>query len=826
MLKPPLSNVNISDVQGADQHEFTEYYRSTALRPVASYVPRLALHTQMKERLHDTLEKRGRSCKILVVCGLGGAGKSQLVLNYVEDFKDDYTASFWIDASSKERLESDYRQIHNLLLHPKRDDAAIDVCISEVKQWCHRRKGGRHLFVLDSADDIEDEESGEYIDLQRYIVDVASADVVITTRIQSAKDMADLEAVQVAELTPEESRLIFSKRLRLSNPDLEMQKEIDAVTEELGHFALAVSLAAAHVGSTRRLKAHPSAYLVEYAERKKTLLARKPKQYIDQYGESVLTTWEISYAAISNQCPEACNLLTFLAFLDSSIIFPELLQSNLGTASRILASMIWVQASTKSVQDTLDRGFETLELYSFLQWSDQHESYSMHKLVYTWAFERLESTKQAVFCFAVWNYLHSLSRHAWTIPAMSGRLVTHIMACFVKVRTLCHVKGLAFKSVVELVSDLINFLASVGQYDLAHELQLFAHEYHEHRRSTDRMAYIKSLYDLSKILRLQSKYDAMEAPLRQALDEIKEPASWEGVRIKELCQRSLAKVLSKRYGKHSEAEQMLRTLLRQQSQRNEDKKARLLVEWRLGDVIFLQGRYGEAEKLYKRLLDTPDIKSDWNRTVLTSNLSRALVRQNKLAEAENLARRENEIVQVHGPGDLRSQCALLDLGQVKLAQKAYGEAATVFGLACDATANTKHVFHLRCQRGLAFASRKLHLYQKALKSYTSAVNGFNQVFGAEHPLTQDYTAELVEFRAFLTKRDAEKAEYASSSDRITKALEAGHALATRDPRLRTIRHRSASSCFPSRSEVKSDVRWTDSWAADTLSHSGMRSSWL
>lgn len=257
--------MGLPDVHTAEQPEFAGHYSSTALRKVVSYVPRPALHTQVKERLHDTLEERGYSCKILVVCGLGGAGKSQLMLNYIEVFKDDYPAVFWIDAGSKDRLEADYRRMHKLLLRQNQEDVDIGTCVSEIRQWC-QRKTGRYLFVLDSADSIEDADSDGYINLQNYLVDTASADVVITTRVQSAKDMTELEAVQVAELTPDEARDIFIRRMNLQSPDLETQKEIDAVTAELGHFALAVSLAAAYVASTRRLRAHPANYLVEYAE--------------------------------------------------------------------------------------------------------------------------------------------------------------------------------------------------------------------------------------------------------------------------------------------------------------------------------------------------------------------------------------------------------------------------------------------------------------------------------------------------------------------------------------------------------------------------------
>ena len=78
--------------------------------------------------------------------------------------------------------------------------------------------------------------------------------------------MTQLEAIQVAELTPDEARDIFIRGTNLQNPGPEIHSEIDAVTVELGHFALAVSLADTYVASTHRLKAHPADYLIEYAD--------------------------------------------------------------------------------------------------------------------------------------------------------------------------------------------------------------------------------------------------------------------------------------------------------------------------------------------------------------------------------------------------------------------------------------------------------------------------------------------------------------------------------------------------------------------------------
>lgn len=165
------------------------------------------------------------------------------------------------------------------------------------------------LFVFDSADDVDDPHSSGYIDLRKVVIDVASADVIITTRSQSAKDMTDLEAVQVAELTPAEARDLFMRRSNLPSPPGQVCGEVDAIAEELGFFALAINLAAAYVGGTPRLRRHPGIYLNEYRQRRKALLDRRPKEHVDQYGASVLTTWK----RLTPQClnavlkPAACS---------------------------------------------------------------------------------------------------------------------------------------------------------------------------------------------------------------------------------------------------------------------------------------------------------------------------------------------------------------------------------------------------------------------------------------------------------------------------------------------------------------------------------------
>jgi ATP/maltotriose-dependent transcriptional regulator MalT len=69
----------------------------------------------MKERLHDTLDEERDSSRLLVLCGLGGAGKSSLALTYLSSYRKDYSAVFWLHAVSEASLQKECEQIHDLL---------------------------------------------------------------------------------------------------------------------------------------------------------------------------------------------------------------------------------------------------------------------------------------------------------------------------------------------------------------------------------------------------------------------------------------------------------------------------------------------------------------------------------------------------------------------------------------------------------------------------------------------------------------------------------------------------------------------------------------
>jgi len=162
----------------------------------------------MKEQLHDHKDDGVEDVRILVVWGLGGAGKSQLVLNYIREYQGDYAAVFWIEAGSKESIERDYVQIYRLL-YGRLIDAGhgivkVEDAVPAVKRWFQGREG-RWLMVLDSVDTIDSDRDKSYIDLGYFMPDAPGLHVVITSRSSTAKEMTTLDAVEVREMEPSEA---------------------------------------------------------------------------------------------------------------------------------------------------------------------------------------------------------------------------------------------------------------------------------------------------------------------------------------------------------------------------------------------------------------------------------------------------------------------------------------------------------------------------------------------------------------------------------------------------------------------------------------------
>jgi|SRR5882762_7289493 len=103
-------------------------------------------------------------------------------------------------------------------------------------------------------------------------------------------------------------------------------EEVRMIVKELDCLPLAVDQAAAYVAA-RQLDI--VRYLPRYKQRFMGVMGEKPRGKRN-YKASVITTWEISFAAVQQENPQAAELLTTCSFLNNEDIWEDILLKGMG----------------------------------------------------------------------------------------------------------------------------------------------------------------------------------------------------------------------------------------------------------------------------------------------------------------------------------------------------------------------------------------------------------------------------------------------------------------------------------------------------------------
>ena len=116
---------------------------------------------------------------------------------------------------------------------------------------------------------------------------------------------------------------------RLTSIDTLAQEWAD-VARTVGYLPLALAQAGSYMSATQ---SGPASYLKLYDKQRKHLLKKKPPRALWQYGESVISTWEISFASIESVSPSAARLLLICDYFQperSHICFSNLDPRSMG----------------------------------------------------------------------------------------------------------------------------------------------------------------------------------------------------------------------------------------------------------------------------------------------------------------------------------------------------------------------------------------------------------------------------------------------------------------------------------------------------------------
>ncbi|KAJ5633693.1 hypothetical protein N7528_001535 [Penicillium herquei] len=342
-------------------------------------------------------------CRIALV-GLGGVGKSQLVIEYCYRIRSLSSATwvFWIHASSAARFEQGFRDMADYVKIPGRQNPNVNI-FTLVQQWLRDEKKGNWVLILDNVDDDwfisehrptkqQGQANHPTQPLFEYIPRSLNGRVIVTTRASEvAMKIVDRKDLILVE------PMARSEALELMQKKLEFPKvtdEVSLLVEELEFMPLAITQAAAFI-TARAPRYSVSQYLEKFrkSDREATRLLNYEGSnlYRDWEAKSaILITWQISFDRIRRMRPSAADLLSLMSFFDRHEIPESLLHiQNHGKSSNPLPGAIRDDHSeddTDSISGSEgDYDFEddiaTLTNYSFISIGEDGTTFRMHRLV-------------------------------------------------------------------------------------------------------------------------------------------------------------------------------------------------------------------------------------------------------------------------------------------------------------------------------------------------------------------------------------------------------------------------------------------------------------
>ncbi|CCA74555.1 related to kinesin light chain [Serendipita indica DSM 11827] len=253
-----------------------------------SYIERKGIESQMTQKLlPEGRVKRQPRC---ILYGLGGAGKTQLATNWIQEHESSFSRVIFVDASSQAQLEADLqrsiRSVGQIYSKMTWEDA-VAYLDGKEKGW---------LLFFDHADSPD-------LNLCQYLPESMNGTIIITTRNQDYVVVAPDGAVPVGGLEENEAIELLHTVAQLS-PESDFKSR--EIAKELGRLAVAVTQAGVYIRRTRDL----NTYLDTFREQRNRLM-RRASDISKDYSSSTYTAFDLSFSQLTAKAQEFLKICAF-----------------------------------------------------------------------------------------------------------------------------------------------------------------------------------------------------------------------------------------------------------------------------------------------------------------------------------------------------------------------------------------------------------------------------------------------------------------------------------------------------------------------------------
>ncbi|QRW02784.1 nephrocystin-3 protein [Ceratobasidium sp. AG-Ba] len=437
--------------------------------------------------------------RVFVLHGLGGSGKTQIALKFVDMYKERFSNVFYIDASSSTTIRAGLKHVALAKRYGSTSDDTIAWLTGCSENW---------LIVYNNADDAK-------LDIQSYIPPCSHGNIIITTRNKNAVVHAQgtQSCYQVSGMLPSDAKELLLKTAHIT-ADEGMEEVAAKVAKELGYLALAVVHAGAYICVHECTLLD---YLTMYQDYRLKLLEeyRNLVQKIDDYDETIYTTWRVSYQKLR---PNTVLLLQILAFIhhegiteetfrraNQKFINPKSMEFTLVQAATSDEALNRFMLEFRTDQSSWYRpsflnAISDARSYSLIEYNSTNESYSIHPLVHSWIHTTVED-------------IGSMSKRAATLLALSIDRNQDFRDVEFRSTLVSHVNALSpeLRSQPSFARQFSFVYFESGQWEMAEKLQELVVESDRHTLGDNDLMTLTDMHELAMIYQVNGRFKDAEA---------------------------------------------------------------------------------------------------------------------------------------------------------------------------------------------------------------------------------------------------------------------------------------------------------------------------
>ncbi|KZF26958.1 FabD/lysophospholipase-like protein [Xylona heveae TC161] len=564
-------------------------------------------------------------CSKMAVYGLGGIGKTQIVLElaYRTMEKRPDCSIFWLPAISVDAMKKAYLDIGRQLQLPGLDEKDADI-VALLQQHLSQDSSGQWLLIIDNADDVDmwfasGADTARSTPLIKCLPRSSRGSILFTTRtLKAAIKYAPTNTVKIHQMNEDDAKQFLHSEI-LNKTILQFEEAQAALLHHLAFLPLAIRQATAYINEN---DTSLSEYLELLEGTEEEILEVLSEDFEDEgrYSETknpVAVTWLISFEQIRKRDPLAAEYLSFMSCIEPKAIPKTLLPSH-------LLSKIKVQ-----------RALGTLLAYSFVAKRPADELLDLHSLV------RLATRNWLKQRGSLGSHMIKAMRHLANVFPSCDECNRAIWRAYLP-HAMCILAAKCFSSndsyQPQLLLSVGRCLLEDGRYNEAERVLQESTDMYSKRLGEEHPSTLISMSALAYIYSRQKKLELAQEIQEQLIDKSSKifgESHQEALR----CKNNLALTYQSQ-GRLEDAEELLEQVLDKRRKRfGEDHPATLESMFRLASCYWHQRRLKSAQELFERVLDKRRrVLGENHPDTLTSmdNLARTYCRQRHFKDAEEL----------------------------------------------------------------------------------------------------------------------------------------------------------------------------------------------